>query len=265
LPTDDLGYFGPDSVTWRVHAEPVTMVGGLRALLLQALHPAAMRLLYEHSHFQDDTWARFQHTIRYVATVAFAPRAEVDAAAAHVRAVHAELGVVDGEQLAWVHACLVESFLAAASAAGLGLSAADRDRYVAEQVRAARLMLVPNELTPRDEAGMTAFLDGLRPTLALTPEARQAARFVVFPPLPLRRRYVLPARIGWTTISSLAVGLLPDWALTMYRLPLLPGRGLATTAGMRGLRRGVAALPPRYREGPMYRAAKARAAALEAA
>jgi uncharacterized protein (DUF2236 family) len=257
----DVGYFGPGSITWRIHGEPVAMIGGLRALLLQALHPDAIRLLHEKSNFRDDPWSRLQQTVGYVATVSFAPRAEVDAAAARVRAVHDRLGVDSAEQLAWVHACLVDSFLAAATAAGLRLTGADRDRYVLEQMRAAQLVGVPTDRTPADSAELAEVIAGLRPRLAGTPEARAAARVVLAPPLPVSAGWVVPARAGWTTISALAVGLLPGWARRMYRPPPLPGAGLATAAGMRAVRGAVHTLPSRYREGPSYRQAKARAAA----
>jgi uncharacterized protein (DUF2236 family) len=257
----ELGYFGPDSVTWRIHSEPVAMVGGLRALLLQALHPGAMRLLADRSDFRADPWSRFERTVGYVGTVCFAPVEEVDAAAERVRSVHRALGITDAEQLAWVHACLVDSFLVAARAAGVRLSAADRDGYVREQIRAAELVGVPAHLVPYRVAELDAFVARMRPVLTGTPEARAAARVVIAPPLPVPRRFVLPARLGWTTISTLAVGLLPGWARSMYRLPPLPGAALTTAAGMRALRRTVRALPAQYREGPMYRAAKARAAA----
>jgi uncharacterized protein (DUF2236 family) len=258
----DLGYFGPDSMTWRIHSEPVAMVGGLRALLLQALHPEAMRLLAERSTFRDDPWLRFERTVTYVGMVCFAPVDEVDEASAHVRAVHHALGIDDPEQLAWVHSCLVESFLVASRAAGIALRPAERDRYVEEQVRAAELVAVPAALTPHSYAELKAFMHDMRPSLAGTREAREAARVVVLPPLPVPRRFVLPARVGWTTISTLAVGLLPRWARTMYRLPNFPGASLTTAAGMRTLRHAVRALPEQYREGPLYRVAKARAAAL---
>jgi uncharacterized protein (DUF2236 family) len=257
----DVGYFGPGSLTWRIHGDPTAMVGGLRALLLQALHPGAVALLSARSNFRDDPWLRFQRTSQYVATVSFAPTAVVDAAAAQVRAVHAHLGVDDPEQLAWVHVCLVDSFLTAADAAGLPLSARDRDTYVCEQVRAAELVGVAPERTPRSAAELAAFLTDIRPRLAGTAQAREAARYVIAPPLPVPRRFVLPARLGWTTVSTLAVGLLPGWARRMYRLPPLPGATVSAAAGMRALRTAVRALPPRYWEGPMYREAKARAAA----
>jgi uncharacterized protein (DUF2236 family) len=258
----DLGYFGPGSVSWRMHGEPLALVGGLRALLLQALHPQAMALLYAKSDFQRDPWARLQRTAGYVSTVTFAPTADADAAAAHVRAVHDRLGITDPAQLAWVHACEVDSFLASSRASGIQLRADDADRYVDEQVRAAALVGIPAALTPCTVAELADYFAAVRPQLGGSSEAREAARYVLAPSMPVRGRYVLPARLGWSTVASLAVGLLPGWARRMYRLPPAPGAGLATTAGMHALRRAVRALPQDWREGPMYRAAKARAAEL---
>jgi uncharacterized protein (DUF2236 family) len=221
-----------------------------------------MRQLYAKSTFQQDPWPRFERTVTYVGVVCFGPTGEVDAAAARLRAVHSALGIDDPEQLAWVHACLVDSFLAAARAAGVRLHSADRDRYVAEQVLAAELVGVEPSRTPHSEAELVEFLREIRPRLAGTPEAREAARYVIAPPLPVPRRFLLPARLGWTSISTLAVGLLPGWARRMYRLPPLPGSSLTTAAAMRALRGTVRALPVQYREGPLYREAKARVAAL---
>ena len=257
----DLGYFGPQSMTWRIHGEPVSMVGGLRALLLQALHPAAMELLHTRSNFQDDPWQRLESTVHYVGTVSFGARDDVDAASARVRAVHHRLGIDDPEHLAWVHLCLVDSFLSASRAAGLRLSRAEADRYVAEQALAASFVGVPAELVPTTAAELKANLQAVRGRLRITPQAREAARVVLAPPMPVPARYLVPARVGWTTVSALAVGLLPGWALRMYGLPVVPGRSLATAAGLRALRGAVRALPAQYREGPLYREAKERAAA----
>ncbi len=255
---DDLGYFGPGSVTWRMHAEPLTMVGGLRALLLQALHPEAMAVMQATSRFRDQPWNRLQRTVQYVATLTFGTTAEVDAASARVRALHARLGVTDVEQLAWVHACEVDSFLTAAQRIGIPLSAADADRYVAEQVLSATFVGVPDARTPHTLAQLADYFTGIRPQLRLTSAAVDAARCVLAPPLPVPARFAVPARVGWTTISSLAVGLLPAWARRMYRLPVLPGGQIATTASLRALRLAIGVLPADWREGPTYRAAKAR-------
>lgn len=258
----DLGYFGPASVTWRLHSEPIAFVGGLRALLMQALHPAAMALLEERSDYRDDPWTRLQSTVNYVAMISFAPRRDADRVAARVRGVHRRLGIDDPEQMAWVHACLVDSFLVCARAGGIRLGRGEADTYVREQVRAAELAGVPAEWTVGDLDGLGRFITVMRPRLAGTRAARAASRYVLAPPLPVPPLYRMPAQLGWATVATLAVGLLPGWARRMYLLPPLPGASLATGAGMRALRAAVRALPPRYREGPLYRDAKARAAAI---
>jgi uncharacterized protein (DUF2236 family) len=258
--SSDLGYFGPGSVTWRVHAEPVTMIGGLRALLLQALHPEAMALMSARSRFRDAPWSRLQRTAEYVATVSFGTTAEADAAIERVRAVHSRLGVTDPEQLAWVHACEVDSFLASASRVGVLLPPADADRYLAEQARVAAGIGVPAPLIPTTTDELSAFITRMRPHLALTRPAVDAARVILVPPLPVPPRYTVPARLAWTTASSLAIGLLPEWARRMYRLPPLPGRRVATTVALRGVRMGMTLLPEDWRHGPHYRAAQQRVA-----
>ena len=261
--TVDAGYFGPSSMTWRLHGEPVSLIGGLRALLLQALHPEAMRLLDATSNFRADPWTRLERTTTYVGVLSFGTTAEVDAAARRVRAVHAGLGIDDPDQLAWVHACLVDSFLAAARAAGLGLTASERDEYVTEQVVAAELVGLSAEAVPHTEPELQEYFAAIRPHLAGTREAREAARYVIAPPRPpVPRRFAVPARLGWTGVTSLAVGLLPGWARRMYLLPPMPGATLTTAAAMRTLRHAVRALPEQYREGPLYREARARVAGL---
>ena len=238
-----------------MHREPTALVGGLRALMLQAVYPPAMRLLALRSNLRDEPWNRLQRTARYVAEITFGDRDAADAAAARVRRIHTRLGIDDPQMLLWVHCCEVDSFLAATRAAGIALSAAQRDQYVAEQVHAARLIGLGASDVPADTIELADYLRAIRPELAMTPEARRAARLVLAPPLPVATRFVLPARMGWTTIAALAVGLLPGWTRRMYRLPPLPGVTVATATGLRSLRLAVSALPPRLREGPAYREA----------
>lgn len=257
----DLGYFGPDSVSWRILADPLAMAGGLRALLLQALHPEAMELMAAKTVFRDQPWDRIRRTAQFVATVTYSPRAQVDAAAARVRMVHDRLGIGEPDQLAWVHNCELDSFLVSARHSGLGLSGQDEDRYVQEQRIAGRLVGVPDDLMPSTTAELADYFEEIRPRLRLTREALRGARYVVAPPMSMRMELLTPARLGWTTLSALAVGMLPRWARRMYHLPASRVGDLATVAGMRGLARTVSALPERYRLGPLAREAYERAAA----
>jgi uncharacterized protein (DUF2236 family) len=268
---DDLGYFGPDSVTWRLHSDPVLWVGGLRALFLQALHPLAMAGVEQHSGFRSDPWGRLFRTADYVGVVTYGTRAEADRAAARVRGRHRlhravepesgiEFAVDDPHLLLWVHCCEIDSLLSVARRGGLRLSAADADRYVAEQVRAARLIGIPEGAAPRSVAELAAYFDLMRPELRLTQAARSAARFVLVPPLPLVARLATPARPAWIGVAGLAFGLLPAWARRLYRLPGLPTTDVSASAAVLALRTALRVLPAQLREGPHYRTAKERLA-----
>src|SRR3954463_15947524 len=154
---DLLGFFGPGTVTWRVHSDPSFSVGGLRALLLQALHPVAMGGVARFSGpFRDEPWPRLIRTATYVDTVTFGTRTEAARAVARVRGIHRRLGgpeettgrayrVDDPDLLLWVHCCEVDSLLTVAQRAGVPLTDEDAARYVAEQVTAAELIGVPRD------------------------------------------------------------------------------------------------------------------------
>ena len=90
---DLLGFFGPESVTWRIHADPSFSVGGLRALLLQALHPVAMDGVARFSGgFREQPWPRLIRTATYVDTLTFGTRTEAVEAVTRVRSIHERLG-----------------------------------------------------------------------------------------------------------------------------------------------------------------------------
>ena len=74
--TPDLGLYSPESVVWKVHSDPSMVVGGIRALLQQALHPVAMDGVAKNSNFREDAWGRLQRTGDYVSTLSFAPRSD---------------------------------------------------------------------------------------------------------------------------------------------------------------------------------------------
>jgi uncharacterized protein (DUF2236 family) len=272
----DPGLFGPDSVTWRVHADPLMGVAGLRALLLQALHPVAMEAVDQHSDFRNDPWGRLARTAEYIGVTTYGTASEAMLAGSRVRAVHARIsgrtptGVEyhadDPQLLAWVHCCLVASFLELVTRGGLKLTGVEQDAYICEQVRSAMLVgLEPNEV-PHDRAGLLDYFRVIRPLLECSPAARRAAGVVVVPPIPVRVALTTPARPAWASVAGLAFATLPPWARRLYALPELPGAaGLtdaAATAALKALRaalKGVQCIVPGLREGPHLRAARLRA------
>jgi uncharacterized protein (DUF2236 family) len=268
----DTGLFGPDSITWRVHADPVMGLGGLRALHLQALHPLAMAGVAQHSDFRADPWGRLMRTVGYVTTVSFGTTPQVERAAARVRGIHRPLHgvepesgtpyrVADPELLRWVHCCLVDSFLTTYRRAGGPLTEAEADAYVAEQVRAAALVGLDPADVPTTVRELGAYFDAMRPELRATREARRAAAFVMLPPMPSRRLAV--AKPAWAGVAGTAFALMPRWARRLYGMPGAPTTDAAATLTVRALRRSLLLIPEHVRESPPVRDARARAAGRE--
>ena len=277
-PTGEVGLFGPDSVTWRVHGDVSMGLGGLRALLLQALHPLAMAGVSQHSDFERDPWGRLARTGEYVATVTYGTRTEAERAGRIVRAVHAPLHgveeesgtpyrVADPELLRWVHCAEVDSFLAGYRHCGGALTPGEQDAYVAEQVRAAELVGVDAATVPDSVAALQDYFREVRPQLRATAAARRALRFVLAPPMPTLVNLSI-ARPAWALVAVTAFGLLPRWAKRHYGplglVSALPGGGLGARVGGRSLSAALRLLPAAVAESPARRAALARVAAPDA-
>jgi uncharacterized protein (DUF2236 family) len=267
---EDLGLFGPDSVTWRVHSEPILALAGLRALYLQTVHPRAMAGVAQNSGYKADPWGRLERTAIYVATVVYGTTAQAEQAGARLRRLHARMRAVDpgsGEEfridepdlLRWVHVTEVDSFLTTARRAGVALTDEDADRYFDEQRRAAALVGLDPDDVPGSAAEVEEYYRQVQPTLRMTKEAAESLLFLSAPPMPWGLGYT-PARAAWLGLSALAVGLLPPWARKLYGLPGLPTTDLTASLSTRALRITLRALPRRLFEGPIYKAAMARAA-----
>lgn len=276
----DVGLFGPGSVTWKLHSEPIVLLGGLRSLYLQALNPRAVAALAQNSGYRGDMWGRLLRTTEYVGTLVWGTTEEASRAAGRVRRMHARLSAVDpctGERfrvdepelLRWVHVAEVESFLSTATRAGVRLTPAEADAYYTEQLRAAELIGLDPSAVPATAAEVAAYYERVRPELTLTRDGAEAALFLTVPPAPqvggnrlVRLGLTLgPTRWAYTGIAATAFALLPPWARRMYGGPGWPTTDLTAVASARGLRLLLAALPERYRVSPAHEAALARAAA----
>jgi uncharacterized protein (DUF2236 family) len=219
-------WFADDRPIRTVHADSSMFVGGLRALLLQSLHPLAMAGVAAHSGYRGDPWGRLQRTSYFLAVTTFGRAQDAEATIRRIRAIHERVrGVApdgrpycaaDPHLLTWVHLAEVDSFLEAHRRYGaLRLTREQQDGYVADAARVAREVGVPDP--PTTVAGVRAELARYRPELRGTAEARAAARFMLLqPPLPVA------ARLPYAVLASAAVASLPVWARWPLRLPYLP-------------------------------------------
>jgi uncharacterized protein (DUF2236 family) len=240
---------------WRVHGDASMFPGGVAALLLQSLHPLAMAGVAGHSGFKGDPWGRLQRTSLYLATTTFGTVTDAERMIARVRGIHRQVkgedfkgrpySASDPELLRWVHVAEVFSFLAAYQAyAATPLTPAEADLYVVQTNFAASRLGATG--LPTSVSDLHDQLAAFRPELESTPAAREAARFLLLnPPLSLLERP------GYAALATGGIGVLPSWARTALRLPMLwPAPPLARGVGRIGtglVRWGMAGLQDQRR------------------
>ncbi|MFI5804713.1 oxygenase MpaB family protein [Streptomyces sp. NPDC051561] len=213
-PALDPGLFGPASVTWQVHGDPVMWIAGVRALYLQALHPRAVRGVMINSTFLDDAWGRLMRTADFVGTITYGTTEAAERAGARVRGIHRKLGVDDPELLLWVHCAEIDSYLGIARRSGLRMSDAEADRYVAEHRESARLVGLDPAEVPTSTGELAAYFETMRPGLEAGEDARTVDAFLRRPPVPPA---LVPARgLLWRRVASLAYASLPPYAHALY-------------------------------------------------
>jgi uncharacterized protein (DUF2236 family) len=199
---DDAGFFGPGSAAWAVHGGMATMVAGIRALLMQTLHPGAMAGVHDWSRYREDPLGRLSGTIQWLVTVTFAATEQASRESQRVgrfhdrvsgsyvdaRGVERPYSAGDPELLAWVHVVFTDAFLASHRLWG-GPIPGGADRYVREWATAGELVGVSDP--PRSNAELGAQLDAFTDAGVLMGGDRvaEAVRFIRNPPL---RRGMMP-------------------------------------------------------------------------
>ncbi|MEE6270339.1 oxygenase MpaB family protein [Streptomyces diastatochromogenes] len=257
----DPGLFGPRSVTWQLHADPMMWIAGVRALHLQALHPRAVRGVLQNSaafrpdaQGRRDAWGRLMRTADFVGTLSYGTTDAAERAGAAVRGRHRRLTATDPatgaryridepELLRWVHCAEVDSYLQVLRRSGYPLTDRQADRYLDEQRTSARLVGLDPDTVPGDRAALAAYFERIRPDLAGTDEAHQVDAFLRRPPVP---DPLAPARaLLWRPVADLAYATLPGYAHRLYgRLAPPPA---TTTRRLRTAGRLLRAVPPALR------------------
>jgi uncharacterized protein (DUF2236 family) len=219
-------WFSEQDAIWRVHADASMFIGGIRALLLQALHPIALQAVVDHAGFRRDFWGRFQRTSRYIALTTYGTVPDAERSIAAVRAIHRRVhGITadgrpysadDPHLLMWVHVAEVDSFLKAFQGFGSErLTAAEADEYVRQAGFVAAQLGVVEPPTTVPE--LNAILESYRPELSGSGPAREASNLLLVNP-----PFTGLTRAGYYPLAASAASLLPTWARTALLLPAFP-------------------------------------------
>jgi uncharacterized protein (DUF2236 family) len=220
-PLGDPGLFDPDGATWRIHADFAGMLsGGLCALMLQTLHPAALAGVWDHSNFRDDLIGRLRRTTNFVAGTTYAPSAEAQRLIERVRRIHSKVrGVTENAEpyradepalLTWVHVTEAYGFLQGYRRYAGRVPGADADRYYDETRRIAEALGACD--VPRTENEVARYFVDVQKHLAFTERSRTV--------LGILQRMNLPVPLpGLSRDIFLGAGaaLLPAWAVELLQ------------------------------------------------
>ncbi len=216
-------WHSPDSIIWHVNGDAAMYAGGIRSLLLQALHPAAMAGVAGHSGYRSDPWGRLQRTSEFLALTTYGPIPDAERLIDKIKNIHERVRgktddgtsyrASDPHLLEWVHLAETESFLTGFHHFGdRKLTQAEADEYVAEAAPVGELLGAID--LPRTEAELHAALEAYQPELRVSAPALDTVAFLVkTPPVPWI------ARPGYWMLVAGAITTLPMWARRELNLP----------------------------------------------
>ena len=222
----DAGYFGPGSAPWAVHGALPTLVGGVRALLMQALHPGALAGVMQHSRYETDALGRLAGTTKWLTVVTFGDTAAADRECARVQGVHRKVvgtyigsngeipyAAADPDLLRWVHIAFTDSFLATHQVWG-GPIPGGPDAYVREWAKSGELVGVVDP--PRSVAELRDQLAAYDQVLAGGPAAASTVNFIRNAPLGAG------AKVPYAGLFAGAVSTMPAGHRALLGLPTVP-------------------------------------------
>lgn len=226
-PKGDPGLFGPTSISWQVHGDFTSMlIGGISALMLQALHPLALAGVWDHSNFRQDMLGRLRRTGQFISGTTFGSTHDANWLIDKVRTIHLQVvgtgldgstyAASDPELLTWVHVAEVSNFLAAhLRYRNPNLSGADQDQYYSEIALVAERLGATD--VPRSRQQIADYLARMRPHLLCDDRSREVVRLLLNAPAPS-----LLAKPFGALMMQAGIDLLPDWASHLLALEQRP-------------------------------------------
>ena len=220
----DPGYFGPESLMWRVNKEITVLFGGARALLMHAAHPLISAGARQTSFYQRDPWKRLIRTLSLQNSVTFGTKKEADESANRINKLHEVIkgkdpitggtyDALDYEQLLWVHACLQISSIYFYEKTVKKLSDQEKNQYHKENMLAAKLMLVDVNRMPKSHEELKQWVINKSKEeeyLLLTDVAQDVYDIISGGPVPIHIKPI------WPFISFTAFNTLPKEFKDIY-------------------------------------------------
>lgn len=262
----DYGYYGPGSVAWRIGRESAIMLGGSRAVLMQLAHPLVAMGVSAHSSYMRDPFGRAMRTFMLGEMLTFGSFEVAWKAARTINRLHyhvhgslpADAGAYasgtnysarDPELLLWVHATLVDTILLTYKLLVGSLTAAEEDEYYQQSKEVAHLLGLLPPAMPKSVNDLQQYVNDMVHSnrLAATPQARQLAQQVLFPPAPAILRPLMHLN------SQMTCALLPQPVREIYGLEWDSRRQRVFDLSARGMRVIIPRLPMYLRELPVTR------------
>jgi uncharacterized protein (DUF2236 family) len=222
------GFYMPSDAPWVVHANMATLVGGVRALLMQAMHPGSLAGVRQHSRYKDDPLGRLAGTIQWLTVTTYAARDSILREASRVRGMHGRVrgsyvdaqgnertyDASDPELLLWVHIAFMDSFLRCHQTYAAVPIPGGADAYVRLWGKSVEPLGL--ESAPDSEAALLEQLSHFEPQLVVSDDTREVMAWLRNPPLPPMARTV------YRLLFQAAVVTLPESYRKMTGFRTLP-------------------------------------------
>ena len=251
----DPGYFGPNSMMWKVNKEITVLFGGARALLMHAAHPLIAAGARQTSFYQRDPWKRLIRTLSLQNSVTFGTKEEADESANRINKLHEVIkgkdeitggiyDALDHEQLLWVHACLQISSIYFYELTVKKLSDAEKNQYHFENTKAAELVLVDTKLMPNTHKELKEWViqkSKQKDYLVMTDVAKDVKNIIGGGPVP---RHIKPI---WPFIAFTAFNTLPPEFKKIYGIEDSKLKNIILSFNLNLLKFTRPLLPPFFR------------------
>ena len=251
----DPGYFGPNSMMWKVNKEITVLFGGARALLMHAAHPLIAAGARQTSFYQRDPWKRLIRTLSLQNSVTFGSKKEADESAHRINKLHEVIkgedevtgdiyDALDHEQLLWVHACLQISSIYFYEKTVKKLSEDEKNQYHTENMVAADLVLVNVDEMPKTHEDLKNWViekSKIKNYLIYTDVAKDVQDIIAGGPVP---KHIKPI---WPFIAFTAFNTLPKEFKEIYGVKDTKIKSLILNFNLNFLKITRPLLPPFFR------------------